>query len=336
MDHENSASVGLLAAIVNSSLDAIVSKTFDGTVTSWNPAAAKLFGYRPGEMVGGSVCRLIPPDRQEEADRILAKIRAGERVDFETVRLHRNGDPIDVYLACSPIRDNSGNIVGASQIIRDITEKKSAAETLHKAEILRQFVDQACAALAMFDRDMRYMACSRRWLTDYGFEGQDIVGRSHYDVFPDLPDRWKEAHRRGMAGEAVRCEEEAFVRADGRTQWVRWGMRPWLTPNGSVGGIFIMAEDVTEKVEAVRAVRENDQWMRLAQEAAKVGTWDWRLADDRTQWSANLWSLYGLKLGCPPSGEAWACPSIQTIANALLNSLEKRRRSAATTKRSGA
>ncbi len=85
------------------------------------------------------------------------------------------------------------------------------------------------------------------------------------------------------------------MRTDGRTQWVRWEVRPWLTSDGAVGGITIMSEDVTERVEAVRALCDNEHWMRLAQEAAKVGTWEWRLADNRTQWSENLWGLCGLK-----------------------------------------
>ena len=98
-----------------------------------------------------------------------------------------------------------------------------------------------------------------------------------------------------MAGEVVRAEEDPFVRADGRTQWLRWEVRPWLTRDQAVGGITIMTEDVTERVEAVRALRESELRTRLAQEAAKAGTWEWWLADDRSQWSETLWSLYGLK-----------------------------------------
>ena len=97
------------------------------------------------------------------------------------------------------------------------------------------------------------------------------------------------------------------MRADGQTQWLRWEMRPWLTSDQTVGGITIMSEDVTERVEAVRALRESELRTRLAQEAAKAGTWELRLADNRSQWSQSIWGLYGLKPGqCTPSFEAWA------------------------------
>ena len=307
MENETS-STGLLAAIVNSSFDAIISKTLEGAVTNWNPAATKLFGYDPGEMIGESVRRLIPVDRQDEEDLILTKIKAGGPVEsYETVRLHKNGDPIDVFVTSSPIRGPDGKIIGASKIVRDVTLQKRAraAESLHQSEEhLREFVEQAPAAIAMFDRNMRYLACSRRWLTDRRRKEQSIVGRSHYEVFPEIPESWREVHRRGMAGEVVRAEEDPIVRADGRTQWLRWEMRPWVTSERAVGGITILTEDVTERVEAVRALRESELRTRLAQEAAKAGTWEWWLADDRLQWSNSLWSLYKLK-PAEPSFEVW-------------------------------
>ncbi|HWJ18723.1 MAG TPA: PAS domain S-box protein, partial [Geobacterales bacterium] len=307
-EQKTSGSTGLLAAIVNSSFDAIIGKTLEGTVTSWNPAAAKLFGYDPGEMIGASIRRLIPVDRQDEEDQMLSRIKTGEQVEsYETVRLRKNGDPIDVFLTSSPIWGPDGKIIGASKIVRDVTSQKKAAETLRQSEErLRLFVEQAPAAIAMFDRNMRYMACSDRWLPVHGRTEQSVIGRSHYEVFPEIPEGWKEVHRRGMAGEVVCSEEDAFPRADGRTQWVRWELRPWLTGDQTVGGITIMAEDVTERVEAVRALRENELRTRLAQEAAKVGTWELRLADNLSQWSQNIWGLYGLKPGhCTPSFESW-------------------------------
>lgn len=121
----------LLAAIVASSNDAILSKTLDGTITSWNSATERLFGYSADEMIGRSIRTLIPEDRQHEEDLILERIAAGERVEnYETRRLHKNGSPIDVAVTISPVRDLDGKVVGASKIIRDITHRKVSEQRI--------------------------------------------------------------------------------------------------------------------------------------------------------------------------------------------------------------
>jgi PAS domain S-box-containing protein len=124
-----------LAAIVESSDDAIVSKTLDGIVQSWNGGAQRLFGYVPSEIVGQSITLIIPPERLDEERDILARLCRGERVDhFETVRVAKDGRRIDISLTISPIRDASGRVVGASKVARDITEKKKAEEVLRETD----------------------------------------------------------------------------------------------------------------------------------------------------------------------------------------------------------
>ena len=128
---EGERRTGLLAAIVDSSDDAIVSKSLDGIVTSWNRGAERLFGYRADEAVGNSIRLVIPPDRQQEEDVILARIRAGHRIDhFETVRQHKDGTLIDVSVTISPVLDENGRIVGASKVARDITRAKEVERKL--------------------------------------------------------------------------------------------------------------------------------------------------------------------------------------------------------------
>ena len=124
-----------LAAIIESSDDAIVSKTLDGHVTSWNPGAMRLFGYEPGEMIGKPITTIIPAELHSEELEVLAKLRRGERVEnFETVRVTKDGRRIDVSLTVSPVRDEDGTIVGASKISRDITERKRAEHELREAD----------------------------------------------------------------------------------------------------------------------------------------------------------------------------------------------------------
>jgi PAS domain S-box-containing protein len=131
------------------------------------------------------------------------------------------------------------------------------ADFEREQELLRLFIEHAPVALAMFDGQMRYLYASRRWLVDYGLGDRDLRGLSHYDVFPEISAEWKDAHRRGLAGEVLRKEADRFERADGTLQWVRWELRPWEASAGNVGGIVIFTEDITERRNVEEAVRES-------------------------------------------------------------------------------
>jgi PAS domain S-box-containing protein len=137
-----------LAAIVQSADNAIISKDLNSSIISWNPAAERMFGYAAHEMIGQSITRLIPPELASEEDAILTRIRAGERIDhFETKRLRKDGDIVDVSLTISPVRDNDGVVFGASHIARDISEKKSweqqQAQLLEDARRARRQAENA-------------------------------------------------------------------------------------------------------------------------------------------------------------------------------------------------
>ena len=126
-----------LAAIVESSDDAIASKDLNGTVTSWNRSAEKLFGYKAEEVIGKPITLIIPPELHQDEQAILDKIRRGEKIEhFETVRVHKNGGRINVSLTVSPIKDEKGRIVGAAKIVRDIKEKKKIDRALRVTEKL--------------------------------------------------------------------------------------------------------------------------------------------------------------------------------------------------------
>jgi len=140
-----------------------------------------------------------------------------------------------VVAALLVIQKQSARQVAVMQEARDQSEER-----------LRLFINYAPVALAMFDRDMHYLALSRRWMTDYGIT-EDVIGRSHGEVGPEIPEQWKEAHRRGLAGEIVREEEDRFVWATGAEQWLRWEVRPWRVNDGLVGGIVIFAEDISRR-----------------------------------------------------------------------------------------
>jgi PAS domain S-box-containing protein len=126
--------------------------------------------------------------------------------------------------------------------------------SLASEELLRQFVENTPAAVAMFDNNMRYIIASKRWMTDYRLGERNITGLGHYEVFPEIPERWKQIHKRGLAGTVLRCEEDPFERADGTVDWVRWEIQPWKNRHGEIGGIIMITEVITERKRADEAL----------------------------------------------------------------------------------
>ena len=134
---------------------------------------------------------------------------------------------------------------------------------------LKLFVEHAPVALAMLDRDMRYLAISRRWKEISYVDIENFIGRSHYEVFPELPERWRELHRRGLEGEVLQIDEDRVAREDGSIQWMRRGIRPWQASDGSIGGIVIFAEDITERKKMEEALSISEKKFRLLFENAR-------------------------------------------------------------------
>lgn len=161
---------------------------------------------------------------------------------------------------------------------RSTRKVKAAQQAKRESEArLRLFIEYAPVALAMFDRDMRYLAVSHRWITDYGLNNRDVIGHSHYEIFPEVTERWKAFHQHGLAGVIVREEEDLFERADGSEQWLCWEVRPWKTGEGHVGGIVIFTEDITKRKKAETILLQNqkdlhDQQAQLHELNAKLLT----------------------------------------------------------------
>jgi diguanylate cyclase (GGDEF)-like protein/PAS domain S-box-containing protein len=189
---------------------------------------------------------------EEMADDFFGRdqqVLAGGRATNEVQRLTLpNGSHRWIDNRKYPLKTENGEPIGLFGICPDITEPIEAEHELSQSrELFHLFIEHAPAALAMFDRDMRFIAVSNRWRRDFNLGSQDIIGRSHYEVFPDIPERWKVMHRRALEGEVLFCEEDRFVRADFTVQWSRWEIHPWRTAEGAVGGILIFAEDITQQ-----------------------------------------------------------------------------------------
>ncbi len=133
------------------------------------------------------------------------------------------------------------------------------------------FIKYAPAAIAICDKEMRYLAHSDRWSEDYGLEGESLIGRCHYDLFPDLPDHWKEEHQRCFKGEIIHKEEERFPRKDGSVDWVRRELHPWRDAYGEIGGLIMFTEVVTKRRAAQEALKESERRYRSILDNALMG-----------------------------------------------------------------
>ena len=153
----------------------------------------------------------------------------------------------------------------------DAADPGDAGERAAARALLRYVVAHARSAIAVHDRDLRYVCVSQRYLEEYGVQERDVIGKHHYEVFPDLPQKWRDAHQRALAGEVSTGEEDPYVRADGTVDWTRWECRPWYEADGSVGGIIVYTEVITERRRAEEDRRALEAQLQQAMKMEAIG-----------------------------------------------------------------
>ncbi len=214
-----------------------------------NPAYRRMLDCTADEMRSLSIFdKLTHPDDVESDLNSFKRLAGGEldHLHLDKRYLLRNGRLVWAKVELSLLRDGAGKPQYILGLAADITERKRTEEELRASERhLRAFIEYAPVAVAMFDREIRYLAASHRWITDYGFGHSDLTGICLYDLIPNLPEKWRESHRRGLAGEKQHLGEDVWIRADGAEQWVSSSVYPWSDTQGNVGGIIISAEDIS-------------------------------------------------------------------------------------------
>jgi PAS domain S-box-containing protein len=236
-----------------------------------NRAYSEWFGLSRDRIIGKPMVEVLGVEAVRRLLPHLQQALSGQAADFEVEVAYKHGGTRWIHAMYTPHHDSHGLVIGVVVLVTDISEQRRTEAALRNSEgRLRLFIEHAPVAIAMFDPEMRYLAASHRWRDDYHIQGE-IIGRSHYDAFPEISERWKEVHRRGLSGEVLKAEEDLFLRADGTTQWTKWEVRPWYTEQGEIGGILIAAEEVTEQVQAKRALLESEAVLRTVTNEAQVG-----------------------------------------------------------------
>ena len=250
----------LLGAIVESSDDAIVSKSLEGVIQSWNASAERIFGYKASEAVGRHISLVIPPERIGEEDKIIASLRAGRRVEhFETERVRKDGRRIWVSLTISPIKDNQGHVVGASKIVRDITEQRHAAErerslladAVAANAKFRAFFDQGALFAGIVSTDGTVVEPNRLSWEGCGYTREQIVGKPFWEgpwwtPSAALVEQIKAGAAEAAAGRTYRAELPYYV-ADGSQRMADVAIGPIKDDAGRVLFLAPMGTDITER-----------------------------------------------------------------------------------------
>jgi PAS domain S-box-containing protein len=261
----------LFRDVFNASPIGLAVETLEGQPVFVNPAFCAFLGFSEEELRKKHCVDFSPPEDAEKDWALFQQLRAGsiDHYQLEKRYFRKDGSLVWGRLSLSLLTSDPSPLVIA--MVEDITEKRLAEEAvLASQELLKIFVEKVPAGVAMLDRDMRYLQVSDRWCADYSIDSSQVLGHLHYDIFPDMPGHWKEVHRRGLAGETLRADEERWDRKDGTTAWVRWEIRPWRTSNGLIGGILIFAEDITHRKQMEEALAGMSRKLIESQEQERV------------------------------------------------------------------
>jgi len=298
-------------------------------VNTWTPELEAVYGLPPGGFGGTQTAfeNLVHPDDRAGVIKLVdAAMKSGQptkgewRVVWADRSVHWIAGRWQVFM------DASGEPSKMIGVNVDVTERKLAEEARlevnraleaqaallqSREELLKIFVKHVPAAVAMLDRDMRYLQVSDRWCVDFSLDSSQLLGRSHYEIFPDIPDRWKQLHRRALAGETLRADEDRWDR-EGGTTWLRWEIRPWQNLDGLPRGVLIFSEDITDRKHAEEALLGMGRKLIEAheQERTRIGR---DLHDDFVQRLA----LLSIELGAVQQDVPDAVSELRTRIGAL-------------------
>ena len=259
-----------LVSIIESSDDAIIGKTLDGIITSWNKGAEEIYGYRAEEVIGKPINILVPPGYPDDIPQIMEKIRRGERaVHYETKRSRKDGEVIDVSMTVSPIKDKDGRITGASTIARDITERKKAEKLRLELSSIVEYSDDAIIGKTL---DGIITSWNKGAEMIYGYKAEEVIGLSLLIIFPkDSQDELYRILDKIKHGERVDHYETVRVRRDGKHIYISLTVSPIKDGNGRIIGASTIARDISLRKSYEAALRASEEKYRRIVDIAEEG-----------------------------------------------------------------
>lgn len=270
----------------------------DEKISMINRKGCDILGVTASEATGMNwFDNFIPESDREEVRKVFHKIIQGQlgTVEFyENLILNKRGEERLIAWNNTLLKDNNGRITGTLSSGEDITERNKAEKALlHAHGLMRYILEHSNGGVAVHDRDLNYIWVSQRYLEQYQVKEKDVIGKHHYEVFPDLPQKWRDVHQKALRGEVLRADFDPYPREDGRTEWTRWECRPWYESDGTVGGIIVYTEIITQIVEEREALRESEEkYRRIAENISDV-IWTTDLDLNVTYVSPSVEKIYG-------------------------------------------
>ncbi len=319
-----------LHTILQTSVEGFWVLDTQGRVVEVNNAYLAMTGYSRREILRLSISDL---DAIESPDQIAVRIQriiANGSELFESRHRRKDGSLFPVEVSVTWLDEEGGRMVC---FCRDLSERKRAEEALrHSHELMRHLIEHTNSGVAVHDRNLRYVYVSQRYLEMYGLKGRDVIGQHHYDIFPDLPEKWRDVHRQVLTGKTMSAKRDPYVRADGTMEWTRWECRPWYESPGTIGGLIVYTEVITEQVLAEEALRKSEEFQRALIDASplaiisldpegQVLSWN-RAAERIFGWSEKEALGQFLLIGNSEQAETLAALRTRILAGETLSRLE--------------
>jgi PAS domain S-box-containing protein len=242
----------------------------------WDATMMAIYGYTQQSFPGGIEAwqqGLHPDDRDATWEACLAALRGECGWDYEFRIMRPDGTTRWIKAIGEVVtRDQDGSPARMLGINRDITARKQSEQKLRQSyDLMSYIIKYNTSALAVHDKDLKYLFVSERYLEDYKLEDREIIGKHHYDVFPDLPQKWRDIHQTALAGIISKAENDRYEKEDGSVAWTTWECRPWYEANGEVGGFIVYTEVVTDRIRAEEQKLLLQQQLHQAQKMESIG-----------------------------------------------------------------
>jgi len=227
----------------------------NGRYMEVNQAACDITGYSKKEFLGLSIADLLPPNDIEKGLKSFQELGKKGKIHISLGLLTKRGD--NRFWEVSAVKLSDTRYLGFT---KDITDKKETELELKQSHELMQYViENTNSAVAIHDRELKYLYVSKNYLDQYKIKDKNIIGKHHYDVFPDLPQKWRDVHQKALKGEVSRGDYDPYYKADGTVEWTKWECRPWYESEGIIGGIIVYTEVITDRKLAEDELRRSEE-----------------------------------------------------------------------------